>query len=201
MFAQGCGDMHEWLRKSGRDMSDCGHGTPVQHVERCGLLGDNLIAVHANYLGSRDPALLARRETSVVHCPRSHQYFRHEPFPLERLLKAGVNICLGTDSLASVCITRKQDVELSMFEEMRVLTQAHQAVSPRQALALATLNGARALGMSGQIGEISPGAFADLICIPSCSKTREAYQAVLAHSGAVSGSMIEGKWALFPSSI
>ena len=89
MFARGRGEMFDWLQRSGRDMSDCGLGSPVQHLERCGALSERLLAAHANYLGKQDAALLAKRKVHVVHCPRCHFYFRHDPFPLRRLAQGG----------------------------------------------------------------------------------------------------------------
>jgi cytosine/adenosine deaminase-related metal-dependent hydrolase len=198
MFVQGRGPMFDWLRGSTRDMSDCGLGSPVQHLERCGLLRENLLAIHVNYLGKADAASLARRGVHVVHCPRSHHYFGHSAFPIRRLQRAGVNVCLGTDSLATVVKTRRQGVELNLFEEMRALASTNSWLSPKAILRMATLNGARALGMTGQVGELTKRAFADLIAIPFLGKSREIYNTVLAHSGAVSASMINGRWAIAP---
>jgi aminodeoxyfutalosine deaminase len=198
MFARGRGVMFDWIKRSGRDMSDCGLGSPVQHLERCGILGGNLLAAHVNYLGRNDATLLGKRGVHVVHCPRSHFYFRHDAFPLRQLARAGVNVCLGTDSLASVYKTRHQSVELSLFEEMRALAKTAPWLSARKILRLATLNGARALGMSRQIGELAAGSFADLIAVPFAGKTADVYPAVLHHAGEVSASMIGGRWAVTP---
>jgi aminodeoxyfutalosine deaminase len=198
MFARARGGMFDWLQRGGRDMSDCGMGSPVQYLERCGVLSKRLLATHANYLCKRDPTLLARRDVHVVHCPRSHFYFQHDRLPLRRLLKAGVNLCLGTDSLASVYKTRRQPVELSLFEEMRALAKAAPWLSARKIVRMATVNGARALGLQGRIGEITPGAFADLIAIPFTGKVANVYSAVLSHPGNVAASMIEGRWAFGP---
>jgi aminodeoxyfutalosine deaminase len=198
MFARGRGEMFDWIKRSGRDMSDCGLGSPVQHLERYGMLGGNLLAAHVNYLGRNDAALLGQRDVHVVHCPRSHFYFRHDAFPFRQLARAGVNICLGTDSLASVYRTRRQTVELSLFEEMRALTQAHPWLSPRKIVRLVTVNGARALGLQGRVGEVSTNAFADLIVLPFAGKSAEVYDAILHHSGDVSASMIDGQWAIVP---
>lgn len=199
MFARGRGELFDWLQRSGRDMSDCGLGSPVQHLESCGLLSEHLLATHVNYLARNDAPLLARRGVSVVHCPRSHFYFRHEPFPLQRLKQAGVNICLGTDSLASVYKTRGQTIELNLFEEMRGLAEKEPSLSPRQILQMATVNGAAALGLKGQIGELSQGAYADLIALPWTGSTSGIYDAVLQFKGQVAASMIHGKWALPPA--
>jgi aminodeoxyfutalosine deaminase len=199
MFARGNGEMYDWLRRSGRDMSDCALGTPVQHLERCGFLDSNVLVAHANYLGRKDAVLLGRRGVHVVHCPRSHAYFRHDPFPIRRLARAGVNLCLGTDSLASVYKPRRQQVELNLFEEMRALATAHPWLSSRKIVRMATLNGARALGLGGRIGQLSEAAFADLIAIPFTGRPAQAYDAILHHTGDVSASMINGKWAMAPN--
>src|SRR5205807_3894140 len=74
MFVKGKGELFDWLRRSGRDMSDCGGISPVQYMERCNALGRDTLVVHANYLRRGDAELLARRGASVVHCPRSHAY-------------------------------------------------------------------------------------------------------------------------------
>jgi cytosine/adenosine deaminase-related metal-dependent hydrolase len=180
-------------------MKDCGLGSPVQHLDRCGLLGSNLIAAHVNYLGRNDAGLLAKNHVHVVHCPRSHEYFGHRRFPLGRLQDAGVNVALGTDSLASVCKKRHQAVELNLFDEMRVLARRQTGLRPSHILKMATRNGARALGLRGELGELIPGALADIIALPYSGSLRHTYQAVLEHSGPVSASMIHGNWALSPA--
>jgi cytosine/adenosine deaminase-related metal-dependent hydrolase len=195
MFSHGKGEMFDWIARNNRDMSDCGLHSPVQHLERQGALHQNLLAVHVNYLAPGDAKLLARRKVSVVHCPRSHDYFRHRPFPLAELADAGVNICLGTDSLVSVYKKPKQKVALNMFEEMRSLAKAHSSLSPETILPMATVNGAHALGMAGQIGELTPGALADMIAIHFTGKVADANAAALHHTGNVSATMIDGQWA------
>ncbi len=199
MFTQARGQMFDWLQRSGRDMSDCGLGSPVEHLERCGVLGENLLAAHANYLAHGDAALLGRRKVHVVHCPRCHFYFRHDRFPLRRLVKAGVNVCLGTDSLASVYKARRQHVELNLFEEMRLLAKNEPSLSAEKLVRMVTLNGARALGLGGQIGEVTEGGLADLIALPFTGKTADVYRGVLHHPGEVAASMIDGQWAVEPA--
>jgi cytosine/adenosine deaminase-related metal-dependent hydrolase len=174
-------------------MSDCGLGSPVRHLARCGALGENLLVIHANCLAKGDAALLAKYKVHVVHCPRSHQYFRHDRFALARLLRAGINVCLGTDSLASVVKTRHETVELNMFEEMRALANRETSLPPKKILQMATVNGARALGMGGRIGELVPGAFADAVAIPYCGKLSGIHDAVISHKGNVSSSVIDGE--------
>jgi cytosine/adenosine deaminase-related metal-dependent hydrolase len=199
MFTHACGAMFEWLRRNGRDMSDCGLGSPVQHLDRHGALCKNLLAVHVNYLGDKDVPLLRKRKVSVAHCPRSHAYFRHERFPFSKLKRAGINVCLGTDSLATVYKARREKVELDLFEEMRSFATAHPRVPARTILQLATVNSARALGLAGRIGEISEGALADLVSIP-LARGSDIYRSVLHHRGGVNASMIDGQWAIAPES-
>jgi cytosine/adenosine deaminase-related metal-dependent hydrolase len=198
MFMHAHGKMHDWLKRNDRDNSDCGHGSPVAHLARQRLLGENVLAVHVNCLALGDATRLGKNKTHVVHCPRSHDYFRHPPFLRERLINAGVNLCLGTDSLATTRKTGKQKPELNMFEEMRELADTDKAISPVEILRMATVNGAHALGLAGEVGEISKNAFADLIVIPSNKKSGGTYEAILAHAGNVTASMIDGRWAIPP---
>jgi aminodeoxyfutalosine deaminase len=195
MFRERSGHLFHWLSKQ-RDMSDCGLRTPVQHLEACHYLQANLLAAHVNYLGAGDAELLGRRRVSVVHCPRSHAYFRHREFPLTELTRAGVNICLGTDSLASMfCPPRHLSPELSLFPEMQMFAKKFPGVRPQDILKMATINGAKALRRP-ELGRLAPGAMADLIAIPYTGDRRKAAEAVVQHTGKVSSSMIAGKWVL-----
>ncbi len=198
MFTRARGEMFDWLNKNGRDSADCGLGSPVKHLETAGLLGKNTLAVHANYLTETDFKLLARRKTTVIHCPRSHQYFAHEPFPLKKLAAAKVNLCVATDSLATVTRIGRERLSLNLFEEMRALTRTNPGLPASAIIRMATVNGANALGQSGQIGELAKNARADLIAVPLAGKTRDIYEAVVHHASTVAASMIDGQWAIAP---
>jgi len=197
LFMYRHGPMYEWLKRQ-RRMADCGLGSPVKHLERCGYLGGNLLAVHVNYLARGDDATLARHHVSVAHCPRSHAYFQHRDFPWDKLRGAGVAICLGTDSLASVLKTRGQLPELDLFAEMSTLAAAKPDIPPLAIVKMATVNAARALGMGGEIGVISKNSRADLITLPFTGRATAASEAVVHHSGPVRASMIDGRWAIPP---
>ena len=197
MYRQGA--MHDWL-KSQRDMSDCGIGSPVQHLERCGYLDENLLAVHVNHLWRHDAGVLGRHQVSVAHCPRSHDYFHHLRFPRDELESAGVNICLGTDSLATTRKERNRPLELNLFSEMQAFASKSPNVAPEKILRMATVNGAQALGMKGLVGEIVENALADLIAIPFEGGARDVFETILHHQGAVVASMINGHWAIPPVS-
>jgi cytosine/adenosine deaminase-related metal-dependent hydrolase len=197
MYVHRRGPLFDWLRRQ-RDMSDCGNGTPVQQVRRCGLLGENFLAIHANCLEPGDVAALAESRSHVVHCPQSHAYFQHPPFPYRALAAAGVNVCLGTDSLASILPSRRRKPELNMFAEMRAFAASFPDVAPEQIVRMATESGARALGLQGRIGGIFQGGRADLTAIPFAGKAEDAWEAVVHHAGDVSASMIGGCWVSGP---
>ena len=193
MFVSRRGHLYDWLKPQ-RDMADCGGRTPVRQVRQCGLLGRNFLAVHANYLDGADVAALAGSGSSVAHCPQSHAYFGHAPFPYRELAAAGVNVCLGTDSLASVPLPRRGNPELNLFAEMRSFTGAHPDVAPEAIVRMATCNGARALGLHDRAGGLFKNALADLIAIPFSGKIQEVWEAAVHHVGNVSASMIDGQW-------
>ena len=198
MFHAARGPMHDWLKRNARDNTDCGLGSPVAHLARNGLLGENVLAIHVNCLARGDATLLAKNKTHVVHCPRSHDYFRHPKFERKRLADAGVNLCLGTDSLATTRKTGRHKPELDLFAEMRAFADADKSVTPETILQMTTVNGARALGLTGKIGELAKNSFADLIALPFAGKISRAPEAVLAHTGHVAASLIEGRWAVPP---
>ncbi len=192
MFRQGSGPLYEWLAAAGREMADCGRGSPIAHAHRSGLLSENLIAIHGNYLDDDDIHLLAENHVSLVHCPRSHAYFGHAPFRAEALRTAGVNLCLGTDSLATM---RAGDAELSLFEELRAYCEAFPDLADLETLLqCVTVNPARALGMAGQVGELAVDAFADLMTLPFDGPIEFAMEAIVNHAGPAQRVMLYGKW-------
>lgn len=197
MFMYRRGPMFDWLQRE-RDNSDCGLGSPIQHLSRQGLLSPRFLAVHANYLWHGDAPLLAARGSSVVHCPQSHAYFGHRRFPREELESAGVNVCFGTDSLASTRTRRGQPPTLSMFDEMRAFEARDTGLEPAGILARATVNGARALGLQGQAGELCENGWADLICLAASPGLSEVNEAIVHHVGAVNATMIAGRWVTGP---
>lgn len=195
MFQTAAGSMFDWLKPQ-RDMSDCGQCSPVAHLARHDMLSPGFLAVHANYLAPGDADLLGRAGAHVVHCPRSHAFFGHREFPLRELKRAGVNMCLGTDSLATVARAHGEPLALNMFSEMRTFAATFPTVTPDQVIAMATLNAAKALGRENDLGSLKTGAVADLIAVPLSSD--DAAESVLAHRGDVVASMIRGQWALPP---
>jgi cytosine/adenosine deaminase-related metal-dependent hydrolase len=184
MFSDAAGPLYEFLKSLGRDMGDCGNGTPAEHLARAGALRPDMVLAHVNEVADGDLPLL--EGAHIVHCPRSHRYFGHTRFPLERLLGMRANICLGTDSLAS-------NDSLSLFSEMRVFLKTYPHLAPHDALAAVTVNPARALGMAGRLGCIRPGALADAISVPFAGAVRDAIGAVVGHSEPVDWMLRNGE--------
>jgi cytosine/adenosine deaminase-related metal-dependent hydrolase len=108
---------------------------------------------------------------------------------------AGVNVCLGTDSLASAARVRGKLPELSMFAEMRTLASRHPDARPEEILQMATVNSAKALKREGELGVLREKARADVIAIPFAGAAEQAHEAVVNFDGPVRASMIDGEWA------
>ncbi len=146
--------------------SELEHGArPLERLRRLGLLGPGLIAVHAVHLSDAEIALLARHGCSVAHCPSSNLKLASGFAPVAALLRAGVNVALGTDGAAS-------NNRLDMFQEMRTAALLAKAVAhdaeampAHAALRAATLGGATALGLESRIGSITQGKEADLAAV------------------------------------
>lgn len=137
----------------------------IARLDRLGLVNDRLIAVHMTQLTDHEIALCAERGVSVAHCPESNLKLASGFCPIAKLQQAGVNLALGTDGCAS-------NNDLDMFSEMRTAALLAKGVSgdasaldAASALRMATLGGARALGLGDRIGSIEAGKRADLICV------------------------------------
>ncbi len=189
LFRDASGPLYDFLKEIGRDMNDCGEQTPFgQFVGRLrnASLPDWLL-VHLNEVLDGDLRALAKQSTksNVVHCPRSHAYFRHSPFQFEKFRELGFNVCLGTDSLAS-------NEDLSLFAEMRAFQKEFPNVSPEELLKLVTVNSAYALHQENALGKIRSEFLADLIAVPYARST-SVFDELVAFDRPVSWSMIGGQ--------
>jgi len=138
---------------------------PLARLDRLGLVSPLLAAVHMTELNDMEIRLVADAGASVVHCPESNLKLASGFCPVARLQQAGINVALGTDGASS-------NNDLDMLSEMRsaaLLGKAvagdAAAVSAETALSMATLNGAKAIGMADEIGSLQVGKRADLICV------------------------------------
>ena len=118
------------------------------------------LVIHGNYLDDEEIGWLAAHaeRMAVVYCPRSHEWFGHRPYPLEKLLAAGAVVALGTDG-------RGSSPDLSLWAEMLAAARRHPAIPLSRILEMGTLRGARALGYD-DIGSLVPGKQADLTIVP-----------------------------------
>lgn len=140
------------------------HGErPLARLARLGLLGPRFQAVHMTQIDDDDLALLVEHNCSIVHCPESNLKLASGFCPVERLWQAGVNVAIGTDGAAS-------NNDLDLLGETRTAALLAKAVSgsatalnAHSALRMATLNGARALGLDAQVGSLETGKLADLV--------------------------------------
>ncbi len=187
MFRDGRGPLFELLQSLGRAMDDCGEGkTPLEVMLGREALDEGWIVVHLNELAEEDFARLERGPRfHIAHCPRSSRYFQHRPFAMRRLRELGFNLCLGTDSLAS-------NWSLSLFAEMRGVQETQPWLAPEEILAMATSNGARALGQGEALGRVGAGFWADLIALPIASDADDVYEKIVGWEGEVPWVLVNG---------
>ena len=142
------------------------HGTtPIQYVDSQGVFDVPCIVAHAVYATEEDIRIMAEKHVSVAINPKSNMKLGNGFAPAKAFLDAGINVCLGTDGCGS-------NNSLNMFQEMNAAALAYKGAN-RQArcigaadvLKMATLNGAKAIGREGELGEIREGALADLVLL------------------------------------
>lgn len=138
---------------------------PIQRLHDLGLISPRLIAVHMTQLNEDDLEIIAVEKPSVVHCPESNMKLASGVCPVEKLLARGLNVALGTDGAAS-------NNDLNMLGEMRtsaflakLSTHNPESLSAEKALTLATINGAKALGIDHITGSLAKGKAADFAVI------------------------------------
>jgi 5-methylthioadenosine/S-adenosylhomocysteine deaminase len=152
---------------------------PIARLDRLGLWTDRMIAVHMTQLTEAEIALSAERGVSVAHCPQSNLKLASGFCPAHALHQAGVNVALGTDGCAS-------NNDLDMFDELRTaallakgVAMDATALDAATALRMATLGGAKALGLEAKIGSLEPGKRADITCVAlDALETQPLYNAI-----------------------
>lgn len=138
---------------------------PLQRLNDIGMVNSDLIAVHMTQISDEDFAILEQKKPSLVHCPESNLKLVSGMCPIEKLHQLGINVALGTDGAAS-------NNDLDMISEMRtaaligkISANDPKAAPAKNILQMATLNGAKALGMDHLIGSLTAGKAADFIAI------------------------------------
>lgn len=150
-------EVHEYQKQSNQN--------PIQRMQKLGLLNPAFIAIHMTQLSDDEIRRYAETGAHIVHCPESNLKLASGFCPVAKCLKAGINVALGTDGAAS-------NNDLDMFGETRTaallakaVAEDASAVPAMTALKMATLNGAKALGIEDETGSLSIGKVADVIAI------------------------------------
>jgi aminodeoxyfutalosine deaminase len=189
MFSRADGELYQFLKKIGRPMDDCGKISPLRHLLLNGLIDSRCIVVHLNEVDDLDLELLATpawRTLNIVHCPKSHRFLHHNRFPLESLRERGLNVAIGTDSLAS-------NDSLNLFSELRTVRKNYPSLSSEDALQMSTVCAAKALGKESELGRIAPGYLADAISVPFSGGPSEVYDEILANRKPIEWMMVDGE--------
>ncbi len=138
---------------------------PTERLAELGFFGPDVQAVHVTQVDETDLAILAKHNVAVVHCPESNLKLASGFCPVNTLQKSGINVALGTDGAAS-------NNDLDMLGEMhtaallaKAVAQDAAALPALEAIKLATINGAKAMGLDDKIGSLKAGKFADIISI------------------------------------
>lgn len=141
-------------------------GSPIQMLDRTRVLEARPLLIHCVRTDARDIAAIALHDCAVAHCPASNAKLGHGIAPLLELLAAGVRVGLGSDSVASNNRMDLLDEARLAILMQRARSARHDAVSAAEVLHLATLGGARALGLDSEIGSLDVGKSADLAAFP-----------------------------------
>ncbi|MCA8995029.1 MAG: amidohydrolase family protein [Planctomycetaceae bacterium] len=155
---------------------------PLDYLNQLARL-DRSIVVHGNYLDEVALQFLADHEQmSVAYCPRTHAAMGHPTHPWREMLRRGINVALGTDSRAS-------NPDLSVWEELRLLATLAPDMAASELLKLATVNGARALGLEPGTASITAGHPAHVLVVPLSSVAIADPEATLFKTPLVAGCM------------
>lgn len=188
--------------RAGREETLARHGlSPVRLLDSWGIFEGRTLAAHAVWVDEEDLAILRRRGVGVAHCPSSNAKLASGVAPVVRMLELGLAVGLGTDGPAG------SNNDFNLFEEMDLaaklqkVTSGNPAALPaRQAVEMATIGGAQALGLAHRIGSLEPGKRADLITVrldrPHAVPLYDVYsQMVYALKGCdVRDVMVNGRW-------
>lgn len=171
----------------------------VRQLEKIGLFALPTIAAHGVWLTKNEMAVLAKRKVSIAHCPTSNLKLASGRADISGLIKAGINVCLGTDGAAS-------NNRLDLFSEMKLSallakekTNDPSALPAKKALEMATLGGSRALGLEKEIGSLEVGKKADLILVDTRAPHLQPIYHLVSHlvyaatAADVSTTIVDGK--------
>jgi 5-methylthioadenosine/S-adenosylhomocysteine deaminase len=174
--------------------------TPGAYLDSIGFLGDDVVAAHGVWLTAEELKTFAARKTGVAHCPESNQMLASGIAPVVDMIRAGMEVGLGTDGPAG------SNNNLDMVEEMasaarlqKIARNDPKAISAREVLRLATIGGAQVLGLADRIGTLEAGKRADIVLV-NLAQTRvqpvysvESAIVYAASGSAVTTTIVDGK--------
>ncbi|MEO5568601.1 MAG: amidohydrolase family protein, partial [Gemmatimonadaceae bacterium] len=161
LIVEGSGPFADGLRA--RDIAvGARASSPVQLLEHLGVLAQRPLLIHCIRVDAGDLDMIAARKAPVVHCPISNAKLGHGIAPLLEMLSAGIDVGLGSDSMASNNSMNMLGEGRAALLLQRARVQTHEALSAADILALATIGGANALGLADEIGSLEVGKSADL---------------------------------------
>lgn len=176
--------------------------SPTAYLDQVGLLSPRTLLAHVIHVDAADLELLRQRGVGIAHCPQSNMKLASGTAPVPAMLRAGLRVGLGTDGAAS-------NNDLSLWEEMDTAAKLHKLVSgdptvisAREALAMATIGGARALHQERQVGSLESGKLADLIVVgmnaPHQSPVYNLYSHLVyaTKAGDVADVLVNGRWVM-----
>ncbi len=168
LVTKGAGDFAEGWKRRGIEVTPRAR-SPIALLEERGALERGPLLIHCVRVDEDDMKIMARRNCSVAHCPASNAKFGHGIAPLLPLIAAGIRVGIGSDSVAS---NNRMDIldeaRLSVLIH-RAATRRHDAFGAHDALQLATIGGARALGIDARVGSLEVGKDADLAAFSAAS--------------------------------
>jgi 5-methylthioadenosine/S-adenosylhomocysteine deaminase len=140
--------------------------TPVQTLEKLGVLDGRVVAAHCIWVNDDDLEILKRKGTGVAHCPSSNMKLASGIAPVTKMLKLGINVGIGTDGFAGSNDSADLILEMNLAAKLqKVATMDPHSLPAEQVLDMATLGGARVLGLDREIGSLETGKRADLITV------------------------------------
>lgn len=195
MFRSASGVLYERLKEQGRSDADCGQGAGmVDWLRSTAPAGRKGLLAHVNLPGEDGLENLPQVASGVVHCPGSHSYFGHPPFPLQEIMKRELPVCLGTDSAATEPGDSPVPGSLSLYEEMRRARSRWPEVPAELWLRMVTSIPARIWGVDDWVGTLSPGTWADLQVLPCPEGIPDLAEAIIQETLRPARLMVEGNW-------
>jgi len=176
--------------------------SPTRYLDRVGLLSRRVLLAHTVHVDADDLALIGRRDAGIAHCPQSNMKLASGTAPIPAMLRSSLRVGLGTDGAAS-------NNDLNLWEEIDTSAKLHKlvsgdptVVSASEALAMATIGGARSLHLEDSIGSLEAGKLADLIVVGMSAPHQTPMYNLISHlvyatkAGDVSDVMVNGRWLM-----